>query len=339
MMKKNSVAENYMTAKPSPVQYLDMLREMLHIRMVEEAIARVYPEQEIRCPTHLCIGQEAIPAGISAHLSHSDFAYSAHRSHGHYLAKGGSLKSMMAEFYGKATGCSGGLGGSQHLIDVESGFMGSVPILSSTIAIGVGAAWGAQVKNLDRVVVIYFGDGAIEEGSFHEALNFAGVNGVPAVFVCENNLYSVHSPMSVRQPEGRSIWEFGRVYGMEGLVGDGNNITEVWQLGGHAVDKARRGEGPTLLELNTYRWMEHCGSKDDSDLGFRSEEALLNWKKLCPVVSCKKELIDGGLLTESAYTKMVNEIENEIEEAITFAKSSPFPSADELGRYLYPAKE
>ena len=166
-------------------------RGMLYIRTVEERIADMYPEQEMRCPVHLSIGQEAAEAGSGLALERSDYALSGHRSHGHYLAKGGDLKSMMAEIYGKATGCSGGKGGSMHLIDLDAGFLGAVPIVGSTIPIGVGTAFGSKSKGENRVTMIFFGDGATETGVFHESLNFAALHKLPVVFLCENNLYSV----------------------------------------------------------------------------------------------------------------------------------------------------
>ena len=242
-----------------------MYRQALRIRMVEEEIVAQYPEQEMRCPTHICIGQEAPPVGVSAHLKKSDYVFSAHRSHGHYLAKGGDLNAMIAELYGRSTGCALGVGGSQHLVDLEAGFLGSAPILASTISVGVGAAWASKRRDDGRIVVIYFGDGATEEGAFHEAMNFAGVNRLPVVFVCENNLYSVHSALSVRQPAHRTVKEIGPVHGVEALAGDGNDIDTVWQLAEYGVHRARNEMQPVLLEFFTYRWKEHCGPKEDSN--------------------------------------------------------------------------
>ncbi|MBI4331624.1 MAG: thiamine pyrophosphate-dependent dehydrogenase E1 component subunit alpha, partial [Chloroflexi bacterium] len=173
---------------------------MLRIRLVEERIAELYPEQQMRCPVHLCTGQEAIAAGVSAHLTSDDYALSNHRSHGHYLAKGGDLKAMMAEIYGRVTGCSRGKGGSMHLVDLAAGFLGATPIVGSTIPMAVGAALATVMKGEKRVTVAYFGDAAVEEGVFHESLNFAALKRLPVVFVCENNFFSVYSPLSVRQP-------------------------------------------------------------------------------------------------------------------------------------------
>ena len=177
--------------------------QMLRIRMVEEAIADLYAQQDMRCPIHLCIGQEAVAVGVCAALAADDYVLSGHRSHGHYLAKGGNLPAMLAEFYGKVTGCCQGKGGSMHLVDLAAGFLGAVPIVGSTMPIAVGTALASVMRGESRVTAVFFGEGATEEGVFHESLNFAALQKLPVVFVCENNLYSVYSPLAVRQPAGR----------------------------------------------------------------------------------------------------------------------------------------
>jgi TPP-dependent pyruvate/acetoin dehydrogenase alpha subunit len=316
-----------------------MLREALRVRLIEEEIVRRYSEQEMRCPTHICIGQEAPPVGVSAHLRGEDYVFSAHRSHGHYLAKGGDLNAMIAELYGRATGCALGKGGSQHLIDLDAGFMGSAPILASTISVGVGAAWAARRRAEDRVAVIYFGDGATEEGTFHEALNFAGVNRVPAIFVCENNLYSVHTSMSVRQPENRPIHKLAEVHGALGLTGDGNDLDAVWALSGEAVAHARRGDGPVLLEFMTYRWREHCGPNDDIALGYRPASELSAWQARDPVALYQARLQEEGLLRLDDIDAMRAAIGDEIAAAFDFARRSPYPEADQLDRFVFPDVE
>ena len=314
----------------------EMLRQMLRIRMVEEEIVRRYPEQEMRCPIHICIGHEAPPVGVSAHLRREDKVFSAHRSHGHFLAKGGDLKAMVAELYGRATGCALGKGGSQHLVDLDAGFMGSAPILASTISVGVGVAWAAQRRGEDKVVAIYFGDGASEEGAFHEALNFAGVNRLPVVFVCENNLYSVHTPLGVRQPKGRQIYQLGAAHGLTGLACDGNDADAVWRVAKNAVASARAGGGPVLLEFFTYRWKEHCGPDEDFGLGYRSREEFDAWRARCPVANYAARLEADDVVTGAEFGAMRKEIGAEIDEAFAFARSSPFPEPDELARFVYP---
>ena len=314
-----------------------MYREALRIRLVEEEIVERYGEQEMRCPTHICIGQEAPPVGVSAHLKRSDYVFSAHRSHGHYLAKGGDLGAMIAELYGRATGCAAGKGGSQHLIDMEAGFLGSAPILASTISVGVGAAWAARRRGEDRVVVIYFGDGATEEGAFHEALNFAGVNRLPVVFVCENNLYSVHSPLGIRQPAHRTVKDIGPVHGVEALSGDGNDIDLAWRLGRYAVERARSGANPVLLEFFTYRWKEHCGPFEDGHLGYRSETEIAEWREKCPVSTYRRRLEQEQALSSALADEMRADIAKEVGDAFTFARNSAYPDVSELGRFVFPA--
>jgi TPP-dependent pyruvate/acetoin dehydrogenase alpha subunit len=315
---------------------LDLYRQMLRIRLVEERIADLYAEQEMRCPTHLSVGQEAPPVGVSAHLRREDLVFSGHRSHAHYLAKGGNLKGMIAELYGRETGCAAGKGGSQHLIDLDCGFMGAAPILASTISVGVGAAWAAQLDSRDQVIVIYFGDGATEEGTFHEALNFAGTYQLPVVFVCENNLYSVHSALDIRQPN-RPIHALAPANGLYPLHGDGNDVDVVYDLASEAVARARKGGGPSLIELATYRWREHCGPNYDLELNYRSAEEFATWQARDPVRVYRDRLTAGGLLTASADTEMTTAILREMEEAVAFAKASPFPAPAELTRHVHPA--
>jgi TPP-dependent pyruvate/acetoin dehydrogenase alpha subunit len=314
---------------------LAMYRKLLRIRLVEEAIASRYHENEMRCPTHLCTGQEAVPVGVSAHLRSDDLVFSGHRSHGHYLAKGGNLKSMLAELYGRATGCAGGKGGSQHLIDLSCGFMGSAPILASTISVGVGAAWAIAMAGENRVVVVYFGDGASEEGAFHEAMNFASVKRLPVIFVCENNLYSVHSPLKVRQPN-RPITALGSAHGMSALAGDGNNVEIVYRIAEEAIARARAGSGPTIIELATYRWMEHCGPNGDIELNYRSAAELATWKERDPVAMYRNALIASDLLTPTSDLTLHRQFQQELEEAFSFAKGSAFPSAGDLMSHIYP---
>ncbi|MBT9141755.1 MAG: Acetoin:2,6-dichlorophenolindophenol oxidoreductase subunit alpha [Syntrophomonadaceae bacterium] len=309
--------------------------QMLRIRMIEEKIAELYPEQEMRCPVHLCIGQEAVAAGVCANLSHDDYVLSNHRSHGHYLAKGGDLKAMMAEFYGKVTGCSKGKGGSMHLVDLSVGFLGATPIVGSTIPIAVGTAFGSVMRGETRVSVIFFGDAAPEEGVFHESLNFAMLKRLPVVFVCENNFYSVYSPLSVRQPEGREIFELAKGHGIESYQGDGNDVVEVYQLAERAVRKARHGGGPTFLEFKTYRWREHCGPYYDNDLGYRAESEFQEWRRRCPIETLKERLLSSGVLCNQDIHDMVSDLDAEMEDAIVFAKESPLPEEQLLLEHIY----
>jgi len=262
---------------------VELWQAMLRIRRVEEAIADHYSEQEMRCPVHLSIGQEAAAVGVCAALHQKDWVLSGHRSHAHYLAKGGDLKRMLAEIYGKATGCCGGKGGSMHLTDQAAGFIGATPIVGSTVPIAVGAALTSQMRKEDRVVVIFLGDGAMEAGVVHESLNFASLKKLPVLFACENNLYSVYSPMAVRQPENRSLSQLAAGHGMETMLADGNDVQAVYAASLQACDSLRQGKGPVFLEMPTYRWREHCGPNYDNDIGYRTPEEFQNWQAKDPL--------------------------------------------------------
>ncbi|MGB8991918.1 MAG: thiamine pyrophosphate-dependent dehydrogenase E1 component subunit alpha [Desulfobaccales bacterium] len=309
--------------------------QMLRIRLVEEAIAELYPEQEMRCPVHLCVGQEAISAGVCLNLTPDDYVLSNHRSHGHYLAKGGDLKAMIAEIYGKATGCCFGKGGSMHLVDLPVGFLGSVPIVGSTIPIAVGAALGSTMRGEKRVALVFLGEAATEEGVFHESLNFAMLKKLPVVFVCENNFFSVYSPLSVRQPKGREVFELAKGHGMESYQADGNDVVAVYRLAEIAVGKARHGGGPTFLEFKTYRWREHCGPYYDNHLGYRAECDFLEWRGRCPLEKLKERLLADGLLPLRDMEDMENNIKTEMAEAVAFAKKSPFLEENLLMEHVY----
>jgi TPP-dependent pyruvate/acetoin dehydrogenase alpha subunit len=310
----------------------ELLETMVLIRRAEQRISDLYSEYEMRCPTHLCSGQEGICAGISLALDKDDMVFSGHRSHGHYIAKGGNLLSMFAELYGKQTGCAAGKGGSQHLVDTDCGFMGAAPILSSTISVGVGAAWSSKLDGLNKVVVVYFGDGATEEGVFHESANFAAVHKLPVLFVCENNLYSVHSPLDVRQPS-RPISAFGDAHGMASVLVDGNDAIAVHNIARKAVSRARRGAGPTLIEATTYRYFEHCGPNEDINLGYRSASEVEAWHEQDPITRIKDQL------SKKIFAEIVSKSDVAIELAVEFARASPFPESDQLSRHVLPRDE
>lgn len=312
-----------------------MFQSLLRIRRIEERIADLYPEQEMRCPVHLSIGQEAVAVGVCAALSLGDYVLSGHRSHGHYLAKGGDLKAMMAELYGKATGCSQGKGGSMHLVDLSVGFLGAAPIVASTIPIAVGAAFGSLLRGENRATVVFFGEAATEEGVFSESLDFAVLKGLPIIFVCENNLYSVYSPLEVRQSSKRDLAVIARGHGVGMLRGDGNNVGEVYRLASEAVERAMRSDGPTLLELVTYRSREHVGPYYDDDLGYRPAAEVLAWKTRDPLEQASQAILRSGALTQQQIDEMDRRLSFEIDEAVAFAKESPFPEESLLWEHLY----
>jgi len=308
--------------------------EMLRIRIVEEKIADLYPEQEMRCPIHLCIGEEAIAVGVCANLKNRDIVMSNHRSHGHYLAKGGDLKALIAELYGKSTGCSRGRGGSMHLIDLSVNFWGSTSIVGGTIPMAVGTAFGSRLKNQDTITVVFFGDGAVEEGVFHESLNFASLKNLPVLFICVNDLFSVYTHISLRQPS-RSIFSLAKAHGMEAYEGDGNNVFEVYEMAKKAIKSIREGKGPVFIELSTYRWLEHCGPCYDNNLGYRQETEFNHWKSRCPLENLKKIMLKKDMITNDQIKLMKEKISNEMNEAVSLAKSSPFPDKSTLAQYVY----
>jgi len=310
------------SAKINPDLQAELFRSMLRIRLVEEAIAEAYPRQEMRCPVHLSIGQEAVAAGTAAALSRGDLAMSGHRSHAHYLAKGGDLRAMLAELMGRQDGCCHGRGGSMHLIDQSVGFIGAVPIVGSTIPIAVGLAFADKLRGQTKVTAAFFGEAATEEGVFHESANFASLHRLPVIFVCENNLYSVYSPMSVRQPSHREVFQQAQGHGIPAEQVDGNDPEAVFLSVKKARSRAASGGGPTFIEYKTYRWREHCGPGFDNHIGYREEAEFLEWKKKDPLETYRRKLFAEGRLTEPGEHDLSTRITAEIAEALAFARQS-----------------
>lgn len=315
--------------------HVDLLRGMKRIRLVEEEIAQRYSNGKMRCPTHLSIGQEAAAIGISAALSKLDLAVSTHRAHAHYLAKGGSLKSMIAEIYGKATGCCGGRGGSMHLTDLSVGFVGSTAIVGNSIPIGVGLALSLKIKKKNEISTVFFGDGCTEEGAFYESMNFAAVAKLPVLFVCENNLYSVYSPLSVRQPKEREIYKLAKSIGVESKIADGNNVEDVYAVALEAIEYIRSGKGPFFIELPTYRLLEHCGPNYDNHLGYRELEEFQFWRSKDPIDLYEKLLISRKLISIEDMDGIYKGLSDEITEAFTFADNSAYPDEKEAYTGLF----
>jgi TPP-dependent pyruvate/acetoin dehydrogenase alpha subunit len=297
---------------------------MLRIRLAEEAIADRYQEQEMRCPVHLSVGQEASAVGVCAALTTEDRMYSTHRCHAHYLAKGGGLKAMLAEIYGKAEGCIGGRGGSMHLAAPEVGLMSSVPIVASAIPLAAGAALSDKLDGNGRVTVSFIGDACVEEGVFHETANFARLHDLPVIFACENNLYSVYTRLDERQPN-RPLTDLAQAHGIPSEHVDGNDVAQVRAATARAVDRARNGEGPTFLLLDTYRWREHCGPNYDNHIGYRTEAEFEQWRALDPIERTRAVLFDAGLVDDESLSQMNADFEREIDQAFDFAKSAPLP--------------
>lgn len=308
-----------------------LLQAMLRIRMIEQAIALEYPAKEMRCPVHLSIGQEAPAAAFSLIAQPEDLAVSTHRCHAHYLAKGGDLKSMIAEIYGKATGCSGGIGGSMHLIDTAMGFMGSSAIVGNSIPVGVGLGLAIKLKGLPQAACVFLGDGATEEGVFYESLNIAALLNLPVIFLCENNQYSVYTHLSQRQPVGRRIVDVARSLGVRAEAVDGHSGAECYDVLARELPAVRAGNGPILIEFATHRYLEHCGPNDDEDLDYRVPGELQSWLDRDPIETLANDL----RLVEGELEALQFMIQEEIEDAFLFAKSSPFPNASQLARGIY----
>jgi TPP-dependent pyruvate/acetoin dehydrogenase alpha subunit len=313
---------------------LGLYREMLRIRTVEEEIVARYSEQTMRCPVHLSIGQEAVAVGVSAALGVGDQAVSTHRCHAHYLAKGGNLVAMLSEIMGKATGCCGGRGGSMHLFDLDAGLLLSLPIVAASIPVGVGAALAFRQEKKPNVVVIYIGDASLEEGVFHESANFAALKRLPAIFVCENNLYSVYTNLEDRQPQ-RPLTELGRAHGMSTAHVDGNDVVAVYRATVTAVTRARAGNGPTFILADTYRWREHCGPNYDNDLGYRTVAEFTEWQQRDPIARLRASLRGSGLLDAEAEAVVQADLQREIAAAFAAAEAAPLPDSSLAGTSLY----
>ncbi|MDO8512139.1 MAG: thiamine pyrophosphate-dependent dehydrogenase E1 component subunit alpha [bacterium] len=311
------------------IKDIEIIRRLFYhtarIRMAEEKMAAIYSEKEIRCPMHLCTGQEAVPAGACMALNTFDNVMGTHRAHGHYLAKGGDLKKMFAEIYGKETGCCAGIGGSQHLIDLSINFIGSTPIVGGTIPIATGLAWAAKLRGEPSVTAVFFGDGATEEGVLHESMNFAVLHQLPIIYICENNLYSVYTPLNERQSK-RKIVDIASAHGLQTLEGNGNDAYEVYSKTTTAVTQIRSGKGPHFLEFSTYRWREHCGPNFDNNIGYRSEEEFKNWKKNDPLEKIEQYALNNCFINDSELKNTKTAIAQEIEAALIYAKQSAFPN-------------
>jgi len=296
-------------------------QNLLRIRMTEEAIAANYAEQEMRCPVHLSIGQEAAAVGVCAALTDDDAAFSTHRCHSHYLAKGGDLNAMIAELYGKRTGCAAGLGGSMHLVDERVGMMGASAIVGGSIPLAVGAALKFKMDGEPHVAVAFFGDGASEEGVFHESMNFAALHKLPVLFMCENNFAATASPLEARRAVD-NIFEHGKIFGMPGVRVDGNHVGEVLQAATEAVRHARAGKGPSLIEARTYRWMKHVGPEIDQTSGKRTPEEWGQWQQKCPVRRFESEAQANHWLSGEDMTQIRATLKGDLDTAFRLAKAA-----------------
>ncbi|NOX96948.1 MAG: pyruvate dehydrogenase (acetyl-transferring) E1 component subunit alpha [Nitrospirae bacterium] len=305
---------------------INYLETMLKIRYFEEKVSELLGKDLIKGTSHIYIGEESVAVGAIAAIREDDYIASTHRGHGHCLAKGGELKKMMAELCGRATGYCKGRGGSMHIADVAKGNLGATGIVGSNIPVATGAALSMKMQKMDRVVLCFFGDGASNTGGFHESLNMASVWKLPVIYICENNLYgmsvSVKRALSVTDIAVRAV-----SYNMPGEIVDGMNVLEVKEVVAKAVRRARKGDGPSLIECKTYRYYGH--SRSDPRV-YRTREEEAEWKKKDPVESFKKKLLEEDVVTEEEIDNLEESIQQEVNEATEYALSSPWPSVDEL---------
>lgn len=310
---------------------VDLYKQMWLIRYFDEKVDQFFAKGMIHGTTHLCVGQEASSAGAIAVLQDKDKITSTHRGHGHCIAKGAQADRMMAELFGRVTGYCKGKGGSMHIADVDKGNLGANGIVGGGIPLAVGAALTSKMKKAGYVVLCFFGDGASNEGSFHESLNLAAIWDLPVVFICENNQYGMSGSVK-EMTRVENIADRAKAFGMPGVVVDGNDMIEMMNVVHEAVENARNGNGPALIEAKTYRWKGH--SKSDAKK-YRTREEENEWREKDPIRRYKEVLIDQNLLTEEKAKQLQEEAKKEIEDAVTFAENSPEPSIDSLFEDVY----
>lgn len=321
--------------KLASVSLKETLRSMLSIRHAEHCLARHRQAGLIGGPVHLGVGQEAVAVGVSASLRATDRVFGAHRSHSHLLALGSSIHKLFAEVLGRDTGHSRGMGGSMHLWDQPRGFYGSVPIVAGTVPLAVGAGLAAKLQRSDDVAVAYLGDGAVEEGVVHESLNFAQVQNIPVVFVVENNLFASHMHISVRQPSDATA-RFAAANRIPFVILDGNDIGSVFQEARAAIERARAGGGPSLIEAVTYRWYGHVDWREDIDVGVnRSQDDVANWKARDPIARLRVAMVAQGHWSAAQDADLEATLTREVEEAWERAMQDPYPAASALLDRVY----
>ncbi|ABB50361.1 Pyruvate dehydrogenase (lipoamide) [Prochlorococcus marinus str. MIT 9312] len=316
-------------------ELLEMLSKMILIRNAEYKIAKGREFGLVGGPVHLGVGQEAIPVGISQYLNNQDKVFGAHRSHSHILSLGIDLKSFFSEILAKSSGISKGMGGSMHLFGGSVGFCGSVPIVGGTVPLAVGTALASKLKEEKVVSISYLGDGAIEEGIVHESLNFARINNCPVIFVVENNLFSSHLNIKLRQPK-KLTYRFAKANDIESKVLDGNNLTSICKTGKEFIRRCRDGEGPFFIEALTYRWFGHVDWREDIDVGInRSADDLKYWKKRDPILRLKKSLLKENYFGENHLINLEKDIQKDIDNAWVDALGESSPEWNESLDYVF----
>lgn len=319
---------------PDNKTMLGLFKDMLRIRLIEERIAHAYPEGKMRTPTHFSIGQEAVSVGVCACLNRKDAVFASHRCHAAYLARGGGLKEMLAELFGRANGACGGRSGSAHLACPGKN-MYSAPILGAMSAVATGAALSFKLSGKVNISVSFIGDAALEEGVVTESINFALVKNLPVLFVCENNLFSTHTHIKYRQPD-IPIYKRIKSLGIYACRIDGNDILQVYNTVKEAREKIIRGRGPAFIECLTYRYREHVGPNFDFNNPYRAKDEVDYWmNKRCPVKRFRGILFNNGVLTENMVNLFVKKINREVDEALEFAGNSPWPSKEDMLNNAY----
>jgi pyruvate dehydrogenase E1 component alpha subunit len=308
-----------------------MLQKMLEIRSFEEKVFELYGQNLVPGTIHLYAGEEAVAVGVCSALSVNDYITSTHRGHGHCIAKGANLKQVMAEILGKKTGCCKGKGGSMHIADFKIGMLGATAVVGAGLPIAVGAGLSAQIRKTDQVVACFFGEGAANQGTFHESINMASAWNLPVVFVCENNLYAMGTHQS-RTMNISNVAERARGYGIPGVTVDGNDVLLVHETAMTAVARARVGQGPTLVECKTYRRRGH--SRVDP-AKYRPKEEVEEWLRRDPVKLFQEKLLRGGFMLGSELEQIEKQVAEEIEEAVRFAEESPYPAPEEAFDDVY----
>lgn len=305
------------------------------IRSVEEKIAKNYKNNKMRCPTHLSIGQEAVAAATGLALNSKDIAISYHRSHAHFLSKGGDPKKLFAELHGYEEGCSKGVGGSMHLIDLKNNFYGSTAIVSNSIPVGVGLAYSLKLAKKKNIVCIYIGDAAVEEGVFFESINFSILKKLPVVFICENNFFSVYTHLKKRQPPQRKIYKLAKAMGAISYKLKQDNPFKLFQKIKSIFEKVRKNPLTNFIEIETCRYLEHCGPNDDSKLGYRSLKELAKWKKKDPLIFSKNYLIKSKLISKKKIEILDKKIINSVEKDFIYLKNLKKPKFKNINKLVY----
>jgi 2-oxoisovalerate dehydrogenase E1 component len=320
------------TPQLSKAVLLALYRQMLEIRRCEEQLAKSYAAGMIPGACHTYIGEEAVATGVCAHLRQDDAVFSTHRGHGHALAKGVPPHEVIAELFGRVTGCSRGRGGSMHLFAPEVGLMGTSGIVGPSILQATGAGYTFKLLNTDRVGVAFFGDGAVNNGAFHEGLNLAAIWDLPVLYVCENNMYATEVPFAYAT-KNQNVAERAKTYGMNAMGVDGNDVLAVYQAAGEAVQRARAGQGPSLIECKTYRTRPH--SEGMRDAGYRTAEEIESWKQRDPLQMLQTRLLAEDIAAETDFAAIEGEVKALIEDAAEFAKNSPYPDPATVTDHIF----